>query len=78
MGESAQPTVWLVGDVGATNARFGLVNPDGAIVHSGVLACADFPRIGDALHTYLGRRGRLPIPRIGALAHDQSSVELFG
>jgi len=23
-------TVWLVGDIGATNARFGLVSPEGA------------------------------------------------
>jgi glucokinase len=68
MSEAAHDTVWLVGDIGATNARFGLVSPDGAIVHSAVLACADFPGIGDALRAYLGQRGGLPMPRIGAMA----------
>ena len=35
-------TTWLVGDVGATNARFGLASPDGAVLHSSIFACADF------------------------------------
>jgi len=26
-----QDTTWLVGDVGGTNVRFGLVSPDGEI-----------------------------------------------
>ena len=33
---------WLVGDVGATNARFGLASPEGAILHSSTFACAGF------------------------------------
>jgi glucokinase len=60
--------VWLVGDIGATNARFGLVPPDGAILHSSTFACADFAEIGDAVEAYLGQRGALPMPRVGALA----------
>jgi glucokinase len=59
---------WLVGDIGATNARFGLVSPDGAILHSSTYACADFAEIGDAVEAYLGQRGPLPMPRVGALA----------
>lgn len=60
--------VWLVGDVGATNARFGLVSPDGAILHSSTFACADFAEIGDAAEAYLEQRGPLSMPRVGALA----------
>ena len=59
---------WLAGDVGATNARFGLVSPDGAILHSMSFAVADFAAIGDAAQAYLAQRGALPMPRIGALA----------
>src|SRR5260370_40861549 len=63
-----QATTWLVGDVGATNARFGLVAPEGAGLHSATFACADFAEIGDALDAYLAMRGNFPMPRRGALA----------
>ena len=59
---------WLVGDIGATNARFGLVSPDGAMLHSSTFACADFADIGEAIGAYLAQRGNLPMPRAGALA----------
>ncbi len=59
---------WLVGDIGGTNARFGLVSPDGAILHSGVFAVADFAGIEDAIRAYLAGRGSLAMPRHGALA----------
>lgn len=59
---------WLVGDVGATNARFGLVSPDGAILHSSIFACDDFTEIGLAIEAYLAGRGNIPMPRRGALA----------
>ena len=65
---AAAETAWLVGDVGATNARFGLVSPAGAILHSSTFACADFAEIGDAVEAYLSGRSTLPTPRIGALA----------
>ena len=61
-------TVWLVGDIGATNARFGLVSPDGAIVHSGVFADADFATIGEAIRAYLAQANAFMSPRIGCLA----------
>ncbi len=61
-------SVWLVGDIGATNARFGLVSPPDTIRHSASFACADFATIGDAIRAYLPQRGALPTPRVGALA----------
>jgi glucokinase len=61
-------TTWLVGDVGATNARFGLVSSDGAVLHSSVFACADFSEIGEAIDAYLACRGTLAMPQVGALA----------
>jgi glucokinase len=65
--QAAGPT-WLVGDVGATNARFGLVSPGGAVLHSATFACADFAEIGAAIDAYLATRGNLAMPRLGALA----------
>jgi glucokinase len=59
---------WLVGDVGATNARFGLAAPDGAILHSSIFACDDFAEIGLAVEVYLAGRGNLAMPHRGALA----------
>jgi glucokinase len=61
-------TVWLVGDIGATNARFGLVSPDGAIVHSGVFADTDFATIGEAIRAYLAQANAFMSPHIGCLA----------
>jgi glucokinase len=61
-------TVWLVGDVGATNARFGLMSPDGAIRHSSTFADSDFPTICDAIRSYLAQSGSSVAPRIGCLA----------
>jgi glucokinase len=61
-------TPWLVGDIGGTNARFGLVDPDGSLLHSSVLADADYPGLGEAIEAYLGGRGGLPRPRQAAIA----------
>src|SRR5437016_13266259 len=60
-------TFSLVGDVGATNARFGIVSQDGTILDSRIFACADFAGIGDAIEAYLAERGG-DKPRQGALA----------
>ena len=68
MTRSTPATTWLVGDIGGTNARFGLVSPDGKLLHSRVLADADYPRIAEAVEAYLADRGGLPRPRRGALA----------
>jgi len=63
-----EPATWLVGDIGATHARFGLVSPAGKLLHSRTLADEDYPTIDDALTAYLADRGALPMPRQGAIA----------
>ena len=68
MTQATSSTTWLVGDIGGTNARFGLVSPDGSLLHSRVLADADYPGIGEAIEAYLADRGGLPQPRRGAIA----------
>jgi glucokinase len=67
MTETTEAT-WLVGDIGGTNARFGLVAPNRRLLHSSVLADADYPKISAAIEAYLAQRGDLPMPRRGALA----------
>ena len=59
---------WLVGDIGATNARFGLVSPRGKLLHWHSYACEHYPTIDDALTQYLGERAGLPMPRQAAIA----------
>jgi glucokinase len=68
MTSTSSPEIWLVGDIGGTNARFGLVSPAGELLHSAVLADADYPGLGDAIEAYLAGRGGLPRPRQGAVA----------
>jgi glucokinase len=67
-GRPGIETTWLVGDIGGTNARFGLVAPGGALLHSNSYASADFATIEEAMRAYLDTRGNLPMPRRGALA----------
>ncbi len=64
----AAPVTWLVGDIGGTNARFGLVSPDHKILQWRSYAVENYPKIGDALAEYLGSRGDLPMPRQAAIA----------
>ncbi|HZT88535.1 MAG TPA: glucokinase [Stellaceae bacterium] len=68
MAENVVAETRLVGDIGGTNARFGLVAPDGTLLHSSILADADYATLEDAIRAYLGMRGELPMPRMGALA----------
>jgi glucokinase len=49
----------LVGDIGATNARFALVTAGGAIERPEVLAVRDYPTIENAIDAYLGG---VPVP----------------
>ena len=44
----------LLADVGGTNARFALELGPGRIEFIDVLACADYPRLTDAIRAYLG------------------------
>jgi glucokinase len=59
---------WLVGDIGATNARLGLVSPARKVLHWRSYPVDHYPTIDDALADYLGARGELPMPRNGAIA----------
>lgn len=43
----------LLGDIGATNARFGLLDADGAIHEIRVLACRDHAGLAEAVDAYL-------------------------
>ncbi|MGE5272076.1 MAG: glucokinase [Thiohalocapsa sp.] len=58
----------LVGDIGATNARFGLVSDTGAILDSGTFDVADFAEIGLAIEAYFAGLSGLSKPTRGALA----------
>jgi glucokinase len=58
----------LVGDIGGTNARFGLVSSDGVILDTASFAAADFSEIDAAIEAYFATLRDLPRPREGALA----------
>ena len=58
----------LVGDIGGTRARFGLVGPDGAVADVGVRECRDHAGLADALHAYLSGAARGARPRRAALS----------
>ena len=58
----------LVGDVGGTWARFGLVGPDGTVGRVAVRECADHPGLAEALAAYLADGGRGARPRRAAIS----------
>ena len=68
MTSAADAVTWLVGDIGATHARFGLVSPDGSVLHSHTLPDEQYPTIEAALAAFLKERGSAPMPRQGAIA----------
>jgi glucokinase len=69
MARSATVTeTWLVGDIGGTNARFGLISPERKLLYSEVLADSDYAGIGEAIEAFLKGRGELRAPRQGAIA----------
>lgn len=43
----------LIADIGATNARFAVLSPDGGLQRPRVLACEDYPTIHGAIAAYL-------------------------
>ena len=59
-------TAGLVGDIGATNARFALIGENLAATRLRVYACDDFPGIGEAIAAYL--TAEAVRPREAALA----------
>ncbi len=63
----------LVGDIGATNARFALVTPAGELTAIQVLPCEDYPTIADAIATYLKEaKGERPVDAVLAVAATPS------
>ncbi len=67
-GSAAVAEAWLVGDIGGTNARFGLVSPARQVLHWLSYAVERYSTIDDALAAYLSARGDLPMPRQAAIA----------
>jgi len=59
--------VHLVGDIGATNARFALIDADGSLVHFASFLCEDYPGIAEAIETYLAQAS-VARPKRAALA----------
>jgi glucokinase len=59
----------LVGDIGATNARFALVSPGGDLSEIRVLLCDDYATIADAIAAYLAEAsGAKPVEAVLAVA----------
>ncbi len=59
----------LVADIGATNARFGLLDPAGDIVTSEILACTDYPGLAEAAESFIAHHTRSDNrPTAGAFA----------
>jgi glucokinase len=59
---------FLVGDIGGTNARFGLMSRQHELLHTQILPGAQFPSLEAALSAYLAGLRDFPTPRQGALA----------
>ncbi len=57
----------LLGDIGATNARFSLLGGDGSMTVPKTCAVADFASLGDAIEAYLAKEGHAR-PSLAALA----------
>jgi glucokinase len=53
MHSKMQPELGLIGDIGATNARFALVPSEGIVTRARVYALNDHPSLIDAIEAYL-------------------------
>jgi glucokinase len=60
--------VGLVGDIGATNARFALVQPDGKVTGRRVYALSEHASLADAIDAYLADESPAAKPMRAALA----------
>ena len=77
MSAATTATGWgLVGDIGATNARFALVDPDGNLQQTRGLLCDDYPTIADAIAEYLRTRTVIPTEGVLAVAATPSGDEV--
>jgi glucokinase len=57
----------LVADIGATNARFGLLDHEGRLLHTRTLPCTGFPTLEDAARDYLAAANPPTYPSRGAI-----------
>lgn len=64
---SSSDAPWLVGDVGSTNARFGLATASVAVRDVAGLRCVDHPGLAEAVEAYLAKIPG-PRPRVAAIA----------
>lgn len=62
------PELGLIGDVGATNARFALVQPEGTTTAARVYALDDYPSLAEAIDAYLEEESPLEKPDQAVLA----------
>jgi len=60
--------IGLIGDIGATNARFALVEPDGKATPARVSALTDHASLSDAIRAYLAEELPMTQPARAALA----------
>jgi glucokinase len=58
----------LVADIGATNARFGLLDPSGRLLHTRTLPCTDHVTLEEAARAYLKSAQPDARPAEGAIA----------
>ncbi len=66
----------LVGDIGATNARFALLDEGGAPVRLRVYACDDFPGLAEALADYIGAEDAHPHEAALAIAASMTGDQV--
>lgn len=58
----------LIADIGATNTRLALVDADGIVARTRVMATDDFASLGDAIESYLGTETLPQKPTLAVLA----------
>jgi glucokinase len=68
LAERRDTGVGLIGDIGATNARFALVFPGGKTTMARVYALDDFASLADALAAYLAEQSPATRPAEAVLA----------
>ena len=60
--------IGLVGDIGATNSRLALVEPDGSFSQIRVFACDEFAGLAEMIEAYFSSNARAHIPPRAVLA----------
>ncbi len=58
----------LVGDIGATNSRLALVEPDGSLSQIRVFACDEYAGLAEMIEAYFSSKARAEIPPRAVLA----------